>query len=324
MALKPWFQQVKSAAEEEFEREIKMRGMSRQELFNHGYITVADLDDEELRAGKCRDKNGRIPRTKNKTEPIPRDIYDAMVVEHEARFNHRLREKLDHMIDVMVSVAEDPTNEPRDRLEAAKYIFERVAGKTPDRVAVTVTKAPWEEMMTGIARISQEQSRALRAGVIDAEVIGDGEFATNDPGFDSRQENKDNAGGVDENQVTPPLRDFAPGDPRITYAPPAPTYDEPANSSSTATHDHEQHQQEHDALTNALQSQQDLVAARKDNRKRIQDAKKRRKIAKATGADAFGPDTEITAELVGNRISFGLADTQDQDAEEVEHENDNG
>jgi hypothetical protein len=173
MTLKPFFQKHV----EEQERRLAASRMTRQQQFEHGFIGVADLDDEELRAGRCRDESGNVPRTRGKTQPIPRDMYDEMVAEHERRFTHKLRENLDTMVDVMVEVATDDTVEPRDRLEAAKYIFERVAGKTPERVQIAVAKAPWEEVLHGIAKVTREESHQIRQGqlpapaYIDAEVV---------------------------------------------------------------------------------------------------------------------------------------------------------
>ena len=114
-------------------REHAIRTRSRQYCFDHGFITAKDLDDEELVAGKCRDGNGRIPKTNGKTETIPRELYDEMVAEHELRYKQKLRANLDSMLDIMVDIAQDDTVEPRDRFEAAKYLFERTAGKTPDQ-----------------------------------------------------------------------------------------------------------------------------------------------------------------------------------------------
>jgi hypothetical protein len=67
------------------------RGMSRQQLFDNGIIGVADLDDEELRAGRCRDNLGRIPKVTKTMENIPRDIYEAMVQEHQIRSQDKFR-----------------------------------------------------------------------------------------------------------------------------------------------------------------------------------------------------------------------------------------
>jgi hypothetical protein len=154
-----------------------LRTMTRQQAFDRGYLTVKELDDEELRYGRCRDENGYIPKSGKRTRLIPEDKYDAMIAEHELRFKQKLRQNLDDMLDIMVEIAKDDCVEPRDRFEAAKYIFERTAGKTPEKLDVTVKAAPWEEMLgqvTGIAPMSRAEHRALQgAGIVDVEVVED-------------------------------------------------------------------------------------------------------------------------------------------------------
>lgn len=158
-------------------REKALATLSRQECFEKGFITIKDLDDEELRYGRCRDESGYIPKNGKKTELIPKDRYDEMVAEHELRFKQKLRQQLDDMLDIMVDIAKDDTVEPRDRFEASKYLFERVAGKTPEHISVTVRAAPWEELLgqvSGIAPMSRAEHRALNgAGIVDAEVVED-------------------------------------------------------------------------------------------------------------------------------------------------------
>lgn len=145
--------------------------MSRQDLFEAGILKVADMDDEELREGRMRGRDGKIPRRGVRTGNIPADLYDEMVQEHLRRTNEKIRTQMDVALEVLVDIMTDDTNEPKDRADAAKYLFERHAGKTPERVAVAVTKAPWEEVMGGIAQVSRAQSKALREGAIDAEVV---------------------------------------------------------------------------------------------------------------------------------------------------------
>lgn len=160
-------------------REEGLRTLPRQECFERGYITVKDLDDEELRYGRCRDESGRIPKVNGKTELIPRELYDEMVAEHELRYKQKLRQNLDSMVDIMVGIAQDDTVEPRERFEAAKYIFERTAGKTPDNVTVNIKTAPWEDLLSqvsGIASVTRREHRELNqaghnAGILDAEVV---------------------------------------------------------------------------------------------------------------------------------------------------------
>lgn len=338
--LRPFFQ----AKIEQAELARKAANMTRQEMFDHGFLTVADLDDEELRYGRCRDRAGRIPRVTNKTQLIPRDLFDEMVLEHERRTDQKLRQQLDVMLDVMIDVATDDTVEPRDRLEAAKYLFERVAGKTPERVNVTVQKAPWEELMGGIAHMTREESRRRREGVVDAEVVEDvpepsqsttqasenGEARAT--GQSGRGAPPDEQEVVDERQTadwTHPNSQFDGGDglgeqsgafgdepnlalrhheiahPAFAPTEPTPSHDNPANSSVTML-PHETGAP--DEIAKLVQAQAELAERRKDARKRIQDAKKRRKIARATGADAWGGksiDFEVESD---GQVVFNLAD----------------
>jgi hypothetical protein len=159
------------------------KGMTRQQAFNAGYIPVEDLDDEELRVGRCRAANGKIPRVASRTELLPNMLYDKMIQEHFKRSNEKLRTQLDVALATMVDIMTDDTCEPKDRMEAAKYLYERVAGKTPDRVQVQVSKAPWEEMLGGIAQISRAESHALRAEqpVLEAEVVEAPTFTQTNP-----------------------------------------------------------------------------------------------------------------------------------------------
>lgn len=344
--LKPFFQAKIEAAE----LARKAASMTRQEMFDHGFLTVEDLDDEELRYGRCRDAAGRIPRVNNKTQTIPRDIFDAMVLEHERRTDQKLRQQLDVMLEVMIDVATDDTVEPRDRLEAAKYLFERVAGKTPEKVNVTVQKAPWEELMGGIAHISREESRRRREGVVDAEVVEDSSDQSAHQTAPAQTEAQGTERGtqsgtaheqevVDERQNvdwTDPNGQFDGGngvgeqlrsigdEPNLalryheiadpTFAPhaPTPTHDNPANSSVTML-PHEQGAP--DDIAKLVQEQAELVDRRKEARKRIQDAKKRRKIARATGADVFkGKSIDFDVETDG-KVVFNLNGSQNVENE---------
>lgn len=164
---------INAAASRQQLKEKALLTMTRQECFDLGYLTVKDLDDEELRYGRCRDRNGKIPTRTGTTEVIPKEQYDAMIAEHELRFKQKLRQNLDDMLDVMIEVAKDDTVEPRDRFEAAKYLAERVWGKTPETVNVTVKTAPWEDLLnqvTGIAAMTRAEHRQMdNAGIVEAD-----------------------------------------------------------------------------------------------------------------------------------------------------------
>ena len=305
--------------------------MTRQEALTKGYLSVKDLDDEELRAGKCRNPSGIIPRTSGKTETIPKDLYDDFVAEHQARWEQNLRERLDVMTEVIASVALDDTVEPRDRVEAAKYIIERVAGKPTERMNVTVQRAPWEELVSGIATgLTREQSRAQRGLTIDeqgnelpgpedgdvgagmvVDEVDDAERDSAEPSYtsdeaapvwqdvygpglehgqrpDVDQIPEPGLPNVDESELVVDVTQvdetplYVPANPAYQSAPPAPSHDNLANSSSTMVAD-------------MFEAQRDLAERRKLAKDRIQAAKKARKIARIKGADAF-QGKEFTAD----------------------------
>lgn len=264
--------------------------MTRQDMFDNGFITVADLDDEELRLGKCRNTDGRIPRTTNKTSMVRRDLYDEMIAEHEKRTDEKLRQQLDIAIDTMVDIMTDDTAEPRDRFEASKYLFERVKGKTPEKVSVTVKQEPWQELLGGVAKITRQQSLAQREA-IDAEVVatpsdstGDEERAEGVPGEPEDGDGlRARAADIDPTQT--PLADMgyaSQGDiADIRIKPPgiAPTWENPVNPSATMgireTKSEEIRRTAEEALA--------LAERRKEARDRIQRAKKTRIIKRTLG-----------------------------------------
>lgn len=320
----------------ELDRKIQRRnkanalpnGMTRQQAFVAGYISVKDLDDEELRVGRCRAANGKIPRMGAKTEMLPRALYEEMCSEHLQRSNAKLRSQLDIALATMVDIMQDDTAEPKDRMDAAKYLYERVAGKTPDRVQVQVSKAPWEDVMGGIAQISRAESRAMRSlePAIDAEVVeqeqDSGErfqpfVARNPNGYAPttaeaafEPPSEPDAGAEPATRPDESIDDGAPlGDPRITRHETVPGHEQPQNTSATAplvtSAGHISQPTNSEILRDDVEAAKELAARRKAARKRIQDAKKKRAIARATGQDAKS-HTTIELTQSDNKIQFRL------------------
>ena len=309
-------------------RDEAIRTLGRQEAFDRGYLTVKDMDDEELRYGRMRDRNGNIPKTAGSTMPlIPESQYRDMVAEHERRFNERIRQNLDTMLGVMIEVATDDTVEPRDRFEAAKYLFERQAGKTPEKVAHTVELKPWEGVLTdisGIGAISRAEHRRLQAqgpgsGIIDVEVVD--EDPVPPQGVSVSGEAPDESSVVPVHQPRPDERDpestgptQAPARPLVRKEPeprrfidgerdfgrdPAAAPAERPSPPVVPPDELSYGSRRTEAKTYADQARAAAALAerRKESKARIQNAKKQRKIARATGADAI--TDEITGASLG-------------------------
>jgi hypothetical protein len=298
-------------------REEALRTLSRQECFDKGYLTVKDMDDEELRYGRMRDRNGFIPKGNQRyVQMVPREQYDAMVAEHELRYKEKIRQNLDEMLDTMIDIAKDDTVEPRDRFEAAKYLFERHGGKTAEVVQHTVEMKPWEGMLTditGVAAISRAEHRRMReegnsAGILDVEfedvVPPEGVQAdASDPPEPTVVEVREEGHGVSHEPPARPLvrkSGYVDADGHPTFdRDPAASAPDRATPEETPDPLDQYGTRRGDARTYAdqVREAETLAARRKSSRERVQGAKKARKIARATGADAITDD--ITGATVG-------------------------
>lgn len=114
------------------QQEVRVSGRMAQ--FLAGEISVEDLDDDELARGQFRDANGGFSGRPNKM--IPREVQQEMIRRLLSRGDELWRNGYNIAIKVHLEIAADPNNAPGDRLKAAQYLIERVAGKTPDRIHI--------------------------------------------------------------------------------------------------------------------------------------------------------------------------------------------
>ena len=257
----------------------KARKMTRQDMFNNGLLTVADMDDEELRCGRMRDGNGRIPKVTKTMEMVPRDLYDEMVAEHQRRTHEKFRQQLDAALDTMVEIMTDQTAEPRDRADAAKYLMERVIGKTPERVQVAVAKAPWEEIAMEVGRLTRaEHEQRVLGNVVDAEVVETQHECTADVHGTCPD---CGAPPPDPDLATDPPPFVAPTPSAFAPAPPVPSHDNPMTSNPVVAVANSERMRWR-ACDAAHLAQ--LRAEAKDKR---QGAKKRRIVLRTMGLDSM-------------------------------------
>lgn len=294
-------------------KEEALRTLSRQQCFDKGYISVKDLDDEELRYGRCRDENGLIPqRNGRKTELLPQDKFDEMIAEHELRYKQKLRQRTDDMLDIMTNIAQDDTVEPRDRFEAAKYLFERTAGKTPETVNVTVQQAPWEGLLnniTGIGSISRAEHRRIteegdNAGIIDVEyededvnpVSPEDISNTSAPAAEQdvvsvhqpRPAEPDPAEAPQAQPTQPTHYKAVDGEPTFAADPAQTPPDRP--SPPVEPDQYEQYgsrRTESKSYADQVRDAEALAKRRKESKEKIRNAKKQRIINRTMGADAI-------------------------------------
>ena len=141
---------------------------TREEQWAAGKLDVAELDDEELARGQVRMANGSF----TKAARISSQAHDRMVKELFDRADTKLRTNLVAAVDAMTDIAKGSAYEPADRINAAKWIYERLRGKVPTEIIVSQDK-PWEMVMDTIAGGSRAESRQQRQveNAIDAEYV---------------------------------------------------------------------------------------------------------------------------------------------------------
>lgn len=80
------------------------------------------------------------------------------------RANRKLRENLAGAADTMVSIMSNPELDPKIRLDASKWLIERIMGKTPD-VQINVDEKRFERLFERLER------DAAGGDVIEGEVL---------------------------------------------------------------------------------------------------------------------------------------------------------
>jgi hypothetical protein len=126
-----------------------------------GTLPIEELDDEELARGYPRASDGSF---RNPPVVIPRAIHARMMRVLFERANKTLKQNLGYASDVMVSIMNDKELDPKVRMDAAKWVIERIMGKTPE-VNVTIDEKRYERLF----------DRLERGGdIIEGELVSDG------------------------------------------------------------------------------------------------------------------------------------------------------
>lgn len=113
-----------------------------------GTLDVADLDEEELARGYPRAEDGSF---RGRPSVIPTVVHQRIQRELFARAGEKLKANLLAAAQTMASIAADPEQDPKVRMDAAKWVIERLMGKTPD-VAVTMDEKRYEKLLDRMDR----------------------------------------------------------------------------------------------------------------------------------------------------------------------------
>ena len=96
--------------------------------------------EEELIRGQRRNKNGYFQGRPPKI--VPKAVHNELVRRRLSRAGEILRDDLVAAVELLGTVVRDDEAAYSDRIKAANIIIERVLGKTPERMKITVEEEP--------------------------------------------------------------------------------------------------------------------------------------------------------------------------------------
>lgn len=134
----------------------------RVDQLRKGTLRIADLTDDELSRGQVMDSDGVFrggPKRK-----IPAEFHAELMRRIIMRGGDTLRGNYLTAVDTLVDVMKDEEVDAALRVNVAKYIVERLAGKTPERVEMTVEAKPWQSVLQGIIREPGRLDRVVVPG----------------------------------------------------------------------------------------------------------------------------------------------------------------
>lgn len=138
------------------ERALVRVGASNTRILT-GQEDLSEWDDEELRRGQRRDKNGRFQGVAPKI--VPKAIHDELVRRTLSQANDLFNENVVTAVECLIDVVKGADSEDKDRIRAAAMILDRVMGKTPDKVELSAEVKPWQTAVNGgIVRIAEDEA----------------------------------------------------------------------------------------------------------------------------------------------------------------------
>lgn len=124
-----------------------------------GELDVEDLDEEELARGYCKDKNGRF--TGRPPKVVPRELHDRMRRELLKRGEEVFAQSFVDSIRALADIACSPSVKDADRIRAAQYVVERIAGKVPEKVELSAAD-PWQTIIDRIVVDDPREAPVVR------------------------------------------------------------------------------------------------------------------------------------------------------------------
>jgi len=106
-----------------------------------GKDDLSEWDDEELRRGRKRDKNGgwqgRDPVV------VAKAVHDELVKRTLSKANKLLTDNLEAAVELLTDLMRDPDVDPKDRIKAIDMVMNRAMGREPQKIEFK-GEAKWE------------------------------------------------------------------------------------------------------------------------------------------------------------------------------------
>lgn len=258
---------------------------SRADRFVAGMIDPSELTQEELSGGFIYQDDG----SKYSSQLFDKRTNTKFVTELTKRLNAMIRDKSGRALEVMFEIMDSDLVEPETRLKASQWWIERLIGKTPEKLEMSLENNPHEAIYENLVAGSRSAYRAALGNAIDAEVVEDGldESENNTSGQDGNSDDENDSIIVEVDGESHKVQQMVEQENTESVV-------EINPSLGTTSHD-VQERDSRDRLfqsdtveTNSVETAADAIVKKqneaKELKKRVQAAKKRRIVARALGA----------------------------------------
>lgn len=134
-----------------------------------GQEDLSEWDDEELKRGQRRDKNGRFQGVAPKI--VPKVIHDELVRRTLSRANQKLMENTEAAVEALIDVIKGADTDEKARVKAIDMLLARTMGKPADKLEVTGDTPAWQ-LAIGTAIVSIKSSDILGDDDEEGELNG--------------------------------------------------------------------------------------------------------------------------------------------------------
>mgnify|MGYP001618351915 CR=1 FL=1 len=251
----------------------RIEAMDRPQQFMQGFLSVEDLEDDEIKGRFIRNKAGKEVKARALGVKFEQEI----TREFHRRINEYLISKTPKALEVLTEIIESDMVEPADRLKAIGMLTDRTMGKPADVIIHGTTSKPYETILDSIENGGTRED--YRKRVASSRPVG--EIEQNQTPLDAEVEydieNEDEEfDSLERSVLVRDRENQESGKVRLVNS------SRNDNSSSSSSGDEDEN--------STLGYVDEIMAKRahvKEAKKRIQDAKKKRFAARAVGASSI-------------------------------------